>query len=62
MAQHLTVSQAFKPESVPQVPPRGVSMIMSSEAGAVPYGPMMPQLATLQINSPVSILNCMVVL
>lgn len=53
MAQHLTVSQAFKPESVPQ-PPRGVSMIMSSEAGAVPYGPMMPQLATLQINSPVS--------
>lgn len=53
MAQHLGVSQAFKPESVSQVQPRGVSMIMSSEAGPVPYGHMMPQLATLQINSPV---------
>lgn len=52
MAQ-LGVSQAFKPESVSQVQPRGVSMIMSSEAGAVPYGHMVPQLATLQINSPV---------
>lgn len=51
MAQHLSVSPAFKPES--QVQPRGVSMIMSSEAGAVPYGHMVPQLATLQINSPV---------
>lgn len=54
MAQHLSVSPAFKPESVSQVQPRGVSMIMSSEAGAVPYGHMVPQLATLQINSPVS--------
>lgn len=55
MAQHLSVSPAFKPESVSQVQPRGVSMIMSSEAGAVPYGHMVPQLATLQINSPVSV-------
>lgn len=56
MAQHLSVSPAFKPESVSQVQPRGVSMIMSSEAGAVPYGAhMVPQLATLQINSPVSV-------
>lgn len=55
MAQHLSVSPAaFKPDSVSQVQPRGVSMIMSSEAGAVPYGHMVPQLATLQINSPVS--------
>lgn len=54
MAQHLGVSQAFKPES--QVQPRGVSMIMSSEGGPVPYGHMMPQLATLQINSPVRII------
>ncbi|XP_031620576.1 protein alan shepard isoform X2 [Contarinia nasturtii] len=52
MAQHLSVSPAFKPESVSQVQPRGVSMIMSSEAGTVPYGHMVPQLATLQINSP----------
>lgn len=53
MAQHLGVSQAYKPDSVSQVQPRGVSMIMSSDAGPVPYGHMMPQLATLQINSPV---------
>lgn len=57
MAQHLGVSQAFKPEAVSPVQPRGVSMIMSSEGGPVPYGPMMPQLATLQINSPVRISN-----
>jgi hypothetical protein len=33
--------------------PRGVSMVMSSDAGTVQYG-VMPQLATLQIGSSVS--------
>lgn len=55
MAQHLGVSPAFKQDNVSPVQPRGVSMIMSSEAGPVPYGHMMPQLATLQINSPVTL-------
>lgn len=52
MAQHLGIAPTFKTDSVSQVQPRGVSMIMSSEAGNVQYGHMMPQLATLQINSP----------
>lgn len=33
--------------------PRGVSMIMSSDSAAVPYG-MVPQFSTLQIGSSVS--------
>lgn len=49
---HLGVSQAYKPDGVTQVQPRGVSMIMSGD-GSVPYGAMMPQLATLQIGSSV---------
>lgn len=55
MAQHLGVGQAYKPDGVSQVQPRGVSMIMSSDAGGVSYGHMMPQLATLQIGSSVNI-------
>lgn len=53
MAQHLGVSQAYKQDGVSQVQPRGVSMIMSSDTGGVPYGHVMPQLATLQIGSSV---------
>lgn len=52
MAQHLGITPTFKTESVSPVQPRGVSMIMSGEPGNVQYGHMMPQLATLQINSP----------
>lgn len=51
MAQHL--GQAYKQDGVSQVQPRGVSMIMSSDTGGVPYGHVMPQLATLQIGSSV---------
>lgn len=54
MAQHIGVSPAYKPDGVSQVQPRGVSMIMSSDNTAIPYGPMMPQLATLQIGSSVN--------
>lgn len=55
MAQHLGVSQTYKPDGVSQVQPRSVSMIMSSDTAGVPYGHVMPQLATLQIGSSVSI-------
>lgn len=58
MAQHIGVSPAYKPDGVSQVQPRGVSMIMSSDNTAIPYGPMMPQLATLQIGSSVSNSRC----
>ena len=47
---HLSVGTPYKTDGVTQVQPRGVSMIMSSENPAGPYG-MMPQLATLQIGS-----------
>lgn len=53
MAQHLGVSQAYKQDGVSQVQPRGLSMLMSSDTGGVPYGHVMPQLATLQIGSSV---------
>lgn len=53
MTPQLSVGAAYKQEG--QVQPRGVSMIMSSDSAAVPYG-MVPQLATLQIGSPVSLL------
>ncbi|XP_037035435.1 protein alan shepard isoform X7 [Bradysia coprophila] len=49
--QMAQLTQAYKPEGVSQVQPRGVSMIMSSDAGAVPYGHMMPPMAALQIGS-----------
>lgn len=52
--QMAQLTQAYKPEGVSQVQPRGVSMIMSSDAGAVPYGHMMPPMAALQIGSSVS--------
>ena len=48
MTPQLSVGAAYKQEG--QVQPRGVSMIMSSDSAAVPYG-MVPQLATLQIGS-----------
>lgn len=48
---HLGVSPAYKPDGVTPVQPRGISMVMSGDGSAVPYGPMMPQLATLQIGS-----------
>ncbi|XP_030373001.1 protein alan shepard isoform X1 [Scaptodrosophila lebanonensis] len=41
---------SYKPEAVNQVQPRGISMMVSGET-AVPYGTMMPQLATLQIGN-----------
>ncbi|KAH8402849.1 hypothetical protein KR222_002926, partial [Zaprionus bogoriensis] len=41
---------SYKPEAVNQVQPRGISMMVSDET-AVPYGTMMPQLATLQIGN-----------
>lgn len=47
------VGSAYKPDGVPQVQ-RGVSMIMSSDSSGVPYG-MVPQLATLQLGSSVSV-------
>ncbi|GAB0093378.1 Protein alan shepard [Sergentomyia squamirostris] len=50
-APHLGVSPAYKPDGVTPVQPRGISMVMSSDAAGVPYGAMMPQLATLQIGS-----------
>lgn len=54
-APHLGVSPAaYKPDGVPQVQPRGISMVMSSDGSGVPYG-MVPQLATLQIGSSVRI-------
>jgi len=53
MTPHLGVTQGYKPDGVTPVQPRGVSMIMSSDASSVPYG-MMPQLATLQIGSSVN--------
>lgn len=49
-AQHLGVGTAYKTDGVTQVPTRGVSMIMSSDTGGVPYGAIMPQLTTLQIT------------
>jgi len=44
---------SYKPDAVNQVQPRGISMMVSGET-AVPYGTMMPQLATLQIGNSVS--------
>lgn len=44
---------SYKPDAVNQVQPRGISMMVSGETG-VPYGTMMPQLATLQIGNSVS--------
>ncbi|XP_034482782.1 protein alan shepard isoform X8 [Drosophila innubila] len=41
---------SYKPDAVNQVQPRGISMMVSGET-AVPYGTMMPQLATLQIGN-----------
>ncbi|XP_037940748.1 protein alan shepard isoform X2 [Teleopsis dalmanni] len=41
---------SYKPDAVNQVQPRGISMMVSGET-AVPYGAMVPQLATLQIGS-----------
>ncbi|XP_026833604.1 protein alan shepard isoform X5 [Drosophila erecta] len=41
---------SYKPEAVNQVQPRGISMMVSGDTG-VPYGTMMPQLATLQIGN-----------
>ncbi|XP_023174243.1 protein alan shepard isoform X9 [Drosophila hydei] len=41
---------SYKPEAVNQVPTRGISMMVSGDT-AVPYGTMMPQLATLQIGN-----------
>ncbi|XP_064547556.1 protein alan shepard isoform X1 [Drosophila montana] len=41
---------SYKPEAVNQVQPRGISMMVSGDT-AVPYGTMMPQLATLQIGN-----------
>lgn len=43
---------SYKPD-VNQVQPRGISMMVSGDTG-VPYGTMMPQLATLQIGNSVS--------
>lgn len=51
-AQHLGVSSAYKPDGAPQ---RGLSMIMSGDAAAVPYGAMVPQLASFPIGSSVII-------
>lgn len=44
---------SYKPQEVNQVPARGISMMVSGDT-AVPYGTMMPQLATLQIGNSVS--------
>lgn len=55
MAQHLGVSQGYKQDGVSQVQQRGVSMIMSSDSGGVPYSHVVPQLATLQIGSSVRV-------
>ncbi|KRG06277.1 uncharacterized protein Dmoj_GI11982, isoform B [Drosophila mojavensis] len=41
---------SYKPQEVNQVPARGISMMVSGDT-AVPYGTMMPQLATLQIGN-----------
>ena len=51
-APQLSVA-SYKPDAVNQVQPRGISMMVSGETG-VPYGTMMPQLATLQIGNSVS--------
>lgn len=51
VAPQLSVGTAYKPDSQP----RGVSMIMSSDSAAVPYG-MVPQFSTLQIGSSVNYL------
>ncbi|TMW51920.1 hypothetical protein DOY81_003011 [Sarcophaga bullata] len=48
-APQLSVA-SYKPDAVNQVQPRGISMMVSGETG-VPYGTMMPQLATLQIGN-----------
>lgn len=48
---------SYKPEAVNQVQPRGISMMVSGDT-AVPYGTMMPQLATLQIGNSVSANGC----
>lgn len=45
---------SYKPDAVNQVQPRGISMMVSGDP-SVPYGPMVPQLATLQIGNSVSI-------
>ncbi|XP_055387153.1 protein alan shepard isoform X4 [Condylostylus longicornis] len=49
-APQLGVTSAYKPDpAVAQVQPRGISMMVSGDG--VPYGAMMPQLATLQIGN-----------
>jgi hypothetical protein len=53
VAQPLNVGTAYQCKTDPQ--PRGVSMIMSSDGSAVPYG-MVPQFSTLQIGSSVNIM------
>ncbi|CAO1388254.1 unnamed protein product [Diamesa hyperborea] len=50
VAPQMSVGGQYKPDSVGQVQPRGVSMIMSSDSAAVPYG-MVPQFSTLQIGN-----------
>lgn len=50
VAPQLSVGTAYKPDAGQ---PRGVSMIMSSDSTAVPYG-MVPQFSTLQIGSSVN--------
>ena len=50
VAPQLSVGTAYKQDTQP----RGVSMIMSSDSSAVPYG-MVPQFSTLQIGSSVSL-------
>lgn len=52
VAPQMSVGGQYKPDSVGQVQPRGVSMIMSSDSAAVPYG-MVPQFSTLQIGNSV---------
>lgn len=48
-APPLSVASTYKPDGVQ---PRSISMVMSGET--VPYGAMVPQLATLQIGNSVS--------
>uniref|UniRef100_A0A1A9W7G1 Protein alan shepard n=1 Tax=Glossina brevipalpis TaxID=37001 RepID=A0A1A9W7G1_9MUSC len=41
---------SYKPDTISQVQPRGISMMVSGDT-AVPYGAMMPQLTTLQVGN-----------
>lgn len=40
---------SYKPDTISQVQPRGMSMMVSGDT-AVPYGAVMPQLTTLQVG------------